>query len=125
MERESFVGLLFLALAGRRPDENERGLLEDIAVAMTVAYPRIWPLKLGRLASSYGGCLAAVAAITVCLEGAYIGHWTSLKAAQLLIDAGHALGPLTRTRRAWGLDAMTPRRRPSSLWLRRPIPAHR
>ena len=93
--QESYVGLVFLAIAGRRPDENERGLLEDIAVAMTVADPRIWPLKLGRIAASYGGCLAGVAAINVCLEGGYVGHWTSLQAAQLLIDAGDELGPLT------------------------------
>ncbi len=89
---EGYVGLLFLALSGRRPEQDERALLDDMAVAMTVADPRIWPLKLGRLVSSYGGCLAAVAAINLSLEGGYIGHWTSAHAAELLSDAGNELG---------------------------------
>jgi hypothetical protein len=89
--RESMAGLLALAIAGRRVDDNERLILDDIATIISVADPRIWLLKLVRLASAYGGCNAGVAAITVSLENAPIGHHATGTAAELLLDMRRGL----------------------------------
>jgi hypothetical protein len=67
-------------------------VLDDLAVVMTVADPRIWPLKLVRVVSSYGACLAAFAAGTLCLDEAFVGHFTTGAAAQLLFETRRALG---------------------------------
>jgi hypothetical protein len=82
---ESTTGLLVLAIAGRRLDENERLMLDDVATVTNVADPRVWPLKLARVASAYGGCLAAMAAATACLDGALIGQESSTRAAEILV----------------------------------------
>jgi hypothetical protein len=78
-----------LAVGGRRLDPIERALLDDIAAVLTVGDPRVWPLKLVRLTSSYGGCLAAVAAVTVCFEGARVGMPTIGLAAEVLVGLHH------------------------------------
>jgi len=89
---ERYVGLLSLAVAGRRLTVSECALLDDLAVVMTVADPRIWPLKLVRVASSHGGCLAAFAAGQLCLDEAFIGHFTTGEAARMLLETRRALG---------------------------------
>jgi hypothetical protein len=83
---ETIAGLIALATTGRRFPEDERAVLDDIAVVMTVADARVWPLKMTRVVASYGGSLAAVAAANVCLEEAHVGHWTSGEAAALLLE---------------------------------------
>jgi hypothetical protein len=83
--RETCTGLLALAIGGRQLSPDERSVLDDIAVVMTVADPRIWPLKLARVVSSYGSTLPAMAAANLCIERALIGHWTSGTAAALLV----------------------------------------
>jgi hypothetical protein len=88
---ETVTGLLVLAIAGRRLEENERLMLDDMATVTTVADPRIWPLKLVRVTSAYGGCLAAMAAATVSLEGAQVGHQTVGRAAEVLTHLREAL----------------------------------
>jgi hypothetical protein len=100
--KESYVGLLSLAVAGRRLTASECALLDDLAVVMTVADPRIWPLKLVRVVSSYGGCLAAFAAGSLCLEEAFVGHFTTGEAAQMLVETRRALGD-----RCFELEAVT------------------
>jgi hypothetical protein len=90
--RETQTGLIALAVGGRRLSPEERSVLDDIAVVMTVADPRIWPLKLTRVVSSYGGTLPAIAAANLCIEGALIGHWTSGSAAELLVSLRSAVG---------------------------------
>jgi hypothetical protein len=82
---EGMTGLLALAIAGRRLDDNERLMLDDLATVTTVADPRIWPLKLVRITAAYGGCNAAVAALMVGLEGAPIGYHASGRAAEFLL----------------------------------------
>jgi hypothetical protein len=81
---ETTTGLLVLAIVGRRVDEGERLMLDDMATVTNVADPRIWPLKLVRVTSAYGGSLAAFAAATVCLQGARIGHEMVGRAAEIL-----------------------------------------
>ena len=89
--REGITSLLALAIAGRRLEENERLMLDDVATVTIVADPRIWPLKLVRVMSSYGGCNAAVAAITISLEDAPIGHHAAGRAAEVLIQLRQGL----------------------------------
>jgi len=89
--RETIVGLLALAIGGRRIDANERGLLDDIGVVGSVGDPRIWPLKLVRVTAAYGGCLAGVAAVTVCSEGAIVGQHAVGLAAELLLSLSHRM----------------------------------
>jgi hypothetical protein len=90
--KESYIGLLSMAVAGRRLTPDECAILDDLAVVMTVADPRIWPLKLVRIASSYGGCLAAFAAGELCLDEAFVGHFTTGQAAEMLVQARRELG---------------------------------
>ena len=84
--RETATGMLVLAIAGKRIDQNGCAMLDDLATVMAVADPRIWPLKLVRVTSAYGGCLAAVAAATITLEGALVGHASTGRAAAVLVD---------------------------------------
>jgi hypothetical protein len=83
---ESVSSLLALAIVGRRIDENERLMLDDLATVTNVADARIWPLKLVRVTAAYGGCNAAVAALTVGLENTPIGHHATGRAAELLLQ---------------------------------------
>ena len=67
-------------------------VLDDLSSVMSVADPRIWPLKLGRLVASYGGGMAAVAAVGLAFDSDFIGPWTCGQAAQLLVDLRDELG---------------------------------
>ncbi len=81
---ETMTGLLWLAVGGRRLAAEERAVLDDAAVALSVADPRIWPLKIARIAASYGGSLSGVAAGMVMLQDAAVGAWSFGEAARLL-----------------------------------------
>lgn len=81
---ETWLGIVALGIGGRRLNEAERGLLDDLGVALTVADPRIWPLKLTRLVSAYGSTLTGLAAGALSLDEALIGHWTTAAAAHFL-----------------------------------------
>jgi hypothetical protein len=82
---ESVTSLFALAISGRRLTEDERLMLDDMATVTNVADPRIWPLKMVRVTSAYGGCNAAVAALTLSLEDAPIGHHAAGRAAEVLV----------------------------------------
>jgi hypothetical protein len=90
--RETYLGLIALSITRRRLSEAERGLLDDMAVAMTVADPRIWPLKLIRVVSSYTSDLSAFAAGELCQAGAPIGHHATARAAEFLVELSRELG---------------------------------
>lgn len=100
---ESTTGLFVLAIVGRRLHENERLMLDDLATVANVADPRIWPLKLVRVAAAFGGCFAAMAAATVCLEGAQIAEESAGRAAGMLVELHDAL--LAEGTDPWGADA--------------------
>jgi hypothetical protein len=85
--------VLALGVGLRRLTPDEREVLDDFAVAMTLADARIWPLKLVRLVSAYGGCLPGVAAELMCLEGAPIGPWAAGAAASLLLALREEAAP--------------------------------
>lgn len=89
---ETCTGLNAMAVMGRRVDGASRAMLDDLAVIMTVADPRIWPLKVTRLVASYGGTLAAFAAGHLVLEGDLLGPWSTLYAAELWDELRGAIG---------------------------------
>ncbi len=106
---ETLTGLAAIAISGRRRTPEERGMLDDVAVSLTLADPRIWPVKISRLVSSYGGCLPAMVATMLGLEDAVIGHWTTRECAELFIALAEEapeltveamLGPVERRLRA-------------------------
>jgi hypothetical protein len=90
--RETMTGLMAMAVTGRRPTTEEREVLDAIAVAMSSADPRIWPLKLTRLVASFGGTLAGYGAAQLAMEGTRIGPWPTGHAAQELVDLRSAIG---------------------------------
>lgn len=89
---ETLLGLVMLAACGRRPTGEERELLEELAVVLSVADPRIWPLKIGRLVASYGGAMSGFGAAQLSVESDALGPWIGAPAAELLIDVREAAG---------------------------------
>lgn len=89
---ETYTGMMALAVTGRRPTDEQRQALDDIAVILTSADPRIWPLKMTRLISSYGGTLAGHVAGQLALEGDQIGPWTSGRCAQMFVELNEFVG---------------------------------
>lgn len=88
---ETALGLVLLSVRGRRATDEERALLEDLAVAVTVADPRIWPLKIARLLASYGGTMAGFGGAHLCVESDALGPWLADSAGHLLVDVGDAV----------------------------------
>jgi hypothetical protein len=88
---ETYTGLVAMAVGKKRLSADERAVLDDIAVIMTVADGRIWPLKMARVIAAYGCTLPAVAAANLCIERALIGHWTSGTAAAALVELERAI----------------------------------
>jgi hypothetical protein len=84
--RESWTGLFALSIFGRRLPPEQCALLDDAAGALTLADPRIWPLKLTRIVGSYGGFLSALSAGILMENGARIGPWACIDAANVLLQ---------------------------------------
>jgi hypothetical protein len=89
---ETVSGLMFMAAMGRRPTDEERQVVDAVAVIMTSADGRIWPLKLGRLVASYGGTLAGWCASLLPMEGPRLGPWTTGFSAQELVELRAVVG---------------------------------
>jgi hypothetical protein len=81
---ETLTGLTALSVIGKRLRRDALEVLDDAAAALTLADPRIWPLKLTRTLASYGGSIAGVAAGLLVQEDSRIGPWTVQKSAELL-----------------------------------------
>lgn len=82
---EPLSGMVALSVLGRRLPTEELALLDEAAVALTLADPRIWPLKMTRVLASYGSALPAAAAGLMVQENARVGAWTGRCAAELLV----------------------------------------
>ena len=82
--KESLTYLMALSILGRELPRDCYPVLDDAACALTLADPRIWPLKLTRLVASYGSTVPAVAAGLLIEEQARVGPWTCATAAELL-----------------------------------------
>ena len=90
--RETLTGLTVLSVLGRRLASEACAVVDDVACTLTLADPRIWPLKLTRLIAAYGSTLPAAAAGLLSEEGARIGPWTGAKSAEVLLGFDAALG---------------------------------
>ncbi|MEO8874243.1 MAG: hypothetical protein ABI461_01545 [Polyangiaceae bacterium] len=111
---ETYSGMIALALTGRRATEEQRQTLDDVAVILTSADPRIWPLKLTRLISSYGSTMAGFTASQLALEGNQIGPWVIGYSAAMLVTLDESVGdtqgdPLVLEERIRDFVARTPR----------------
>ncbi len=83
----SYAALIARAVGGPELDREDVALLDVLAGVTTVADARVWPLKLTRVAASYGGMLAGFAAGQLPLEGERIGPPITVHAANLLVEA--------------------------------------
>lgn len=83
---ESLTGMMAMAVTGRRLPPEACAVLDDIAVVICVADPRIWPLKLTRVASAYGHVLPGITVGNLVMQGALIGFWPAGRAAKHLLD---------------------------------------
>jgi len=83
--KESWTGMMGLSLFGRKIPPDICGVLDDAVGALTLADPRIWPLKLTRVVGSYGGLLPALFAGQLAEDGARIGPWACVEAAKALL----------------------------------------
>ena len=90
--RETLTGLTVLSVLGRRLPSEACAVVDDVACTLTLADPRIWPLKLTRLIAAYGSTLPAAAAGLLSEEDARIGPWTGAKSAEVLLGFDAALG---------------------------------
>lgn len=90
--RESLAGLMALSIVGARLPPDAVALLDDAAAALTLADPRIWPLKLTRVVGSYGHMVPALSAGLLMEDEARIGPWAFLEAAKVLLELHAALG---------------------------------
>lgn len=107
--RERFVGLIARAIDQRLElDEVALSVLDDLAVITTVADPRIWPLKIIRVVSSYGAIYPAWAVANLCLEGARIGPDACGRAGASLVALRSELEALDDTAFAEALDRRFP-----------------
>ncbi|HVR20325.1 MAG TPA: hypothetical protein VMS65_11530 [Polyangiaceae bacterium] len=96
--KESLTYLVALSILGRELPRDCYPVLDDAACALTLADPRIWPLKLTRLVASYGSTVPATAAGLLIEERARVGPWACAKAAEVLTSfeariAGRASEP--------------------------------
>ncbi len=91
---ETFLGVAALALLQRRLTTEERCLLDVMSLILTAADPRIWPLKVARLAAGFGAPEAGLAAANLCLIGSKLGPDTVHRTAAFLLEVQNAAGPL-------------------------------
>jgi hypothetical protein len=91
--RESFLGLVALGLTGRRLAPEEVALLDDLAVVLTAADPRIWVPKVTRLSASLGSSLAGASCGLLCTIDARIGSSVARESAELLTTVRISVGP--------------------------------
>jgi hypothetical protein len=82
--RETWTSLMALSTFGRRLSPELCGVLDDAVGVLTLADPRIWPLKLTRVVGTYGSFLPALCAGTLMENEARIGPWACVDAAKVL-----------------------------------------
>ncbi len=85
-DNTAFWDLWSFSLGGPELNETDRRVLDAMATCYTAADPRIPPLKLIRILSSYGSVMAAIAGGLAYQENAQIGIWPVDAASSDLID---------------------------------------
>jgi hypothetical protein len=103
---ETLTGLLAMAVLGRKVGLEERTILDAIAIATCSADPRIWPLKLARLVSSYGGVVPGYCAGELPCAERQMGLWVIGYAAKELLaieqQAGNVSGYVATRQKVLG-----------------------
>jgi hypothetical protein len=89
---ESMTSLMVLSVLGRRLPADCCSVLDDAAAALTLADPRIWPLKLTRVVAAYGSPIPALCAGMLLENEARIGPWAFIEASRALIELHSAIG---------------------------------
>ncbi len=84
---DSIWSVLSVAFGHRRLSNEEAEVINALVIVAAVGDPRIWPLKVARLVSSYGRPFAAIAAGGSFLDGIPLGPWAMRLAAEFLIEA--------------------------------------
>jgi hypothetical protein len=82
--QESWTSLMALSIFGRKLAPEAYGVLDDAVGALTLADPRIWPLKLTRVVGAYGSFIPALSAGILMENGARIGPWACVEASKTL-----------------------------------------
>lgn len=87
--------LMFLALTGRTPTNDERRVLDDVAVASTAGDPRVWPMKVARIAAAHGDVFAGLGAGPMMFGSARIGPRIAGLAATKLVATRQRMAELS------------------------------
>ena len=90
--RVSLSGLIALSVTGRSLAPEDCALLDDLIAALMAVDVRLWPLKVGRVVSSFGHSMPAFVAAQVACASEKIGPLIIGKASQLLLDLEARLG---------------------------------
>jgi hypothetical protein len=88
----SYWSLLSIAAGGPPLDEEASSTWDDLAVVCAVADPRIWPLKLVRLAAAYGSEIAGIGCAHLFTDRALVGPGATLGCARQLIQLREVIG---------------------------------
>jgi len=83
--RTSYLGLIAFAITGRRLHPEDEDLLDDLAVSSHVPEPRVWPMKLARVAASLGRSMPAFLCGCVVLDSDVLGGRVAEDAAAMLV----------------------------------------
>jgi hypothetical protein len=89
---ETLAGLVALAVLGRKLPPQGSAVLDDLAVAIVSADPRVWPLKLTRLTAAYGNTFPAFASGMLVLDTDFMGPASAGLAASHLCEVNALLG---------------------------------
>jgi citrate synthase len=84
LETETFWSTLSMAVGGRRLSASESQLFDKISTVVLGADPRIWPLKISRLVSSFGSTYAGVSGVYMALEGSNYGPFVMAAASRMI-----------------------------------------
>ncbi len=88
----SLTDMFFLACNDALPDAESRRVLDDLAITITAADARIWPLKVGRIVASYGSAGIGLAASVLAYDRlSSLGPYTVALAASFLMRFERAL----------------------------------
>jgi hypothetical protein len=90
--RDGLWSMASLAVGHRRLLPDEAALLDDVSTCSFAGDPRIWPLKVVRLAGSFGSVAAAMCAGHLATDGGIIGPAVTEPAAAFLVSVSQAIG---------------------------------
>jgi len=91
---ESLAGLSAIAASGLRLTAEQQGIVDDAAIAVTLADPRLWPLKAARMIASYGRPTFAATVGSLVPDDSPVGPASVGRAGIVLAELALQLRPL-------------------------------